>query len=193
MHVRRASHGSAPPLNCGVRRRSAMSITAHGLDDITERQLFSLDLSSPAELPVRIEFPSPHFVCLLAWDARPVSVDAVSAFVDRLLRAGASYFVCWGPDCERVESVIDEMVSYPGNDFGVPEDSCIMTTSHQSEPLEEALWFFLMNTSPDDHYFDSTRAALAISVGSTGWGNQISAALADVRGFVQRGSTSGVA
>ena len=39
-----------------------------------------------------------------------------------MLRAGASYFVCWGSDCERVHDIIDEMVSYPDNDFGVPED-----------------------------------------------------------------------
>jgi hypothetical protein len=76
--------------------------------------------------------------------------------------------VCWGPDCQRVHDIIDEM-SEPGNDVGVPEDSCIMTTWHDSEPLREALWFFLVNSWPDEHYENSTRVALAISVGSSEW------------------------
>jgi hypothetical protein len=40
---------------------------------------------------------------------------------------------------------------------------------------------------------DSTRAALAISIGSSRWAEEIAAALEDVRGFVERVSTSGIA
>jgi hypothetical protein len=170
-----------------------MGVVAHGFDDIMERALFSLSVSFAEEVPAEFDLRSRHFACFLAWDARSFSAESVSALAARLLRAGASYFVCWGPDCGRVEHVIDEMVSEPVSSFGVPEDSCIMTTAHGSESLEEALWFFLMNSWPDDHYFDSTRAALAISLGSQEWALAISSALKDVRGFVQRGSASGVA
>jgi hypothetical protein len=170
-----------------------MPVAAHGFDGIMERALFSLSVSLAEEVPAELGLNSPHFACFLAWDARHSSAESVSALAARLLRAGASYFVCWGPDCARVEYVIDQMVSEPGNSFAVPEGSCIMTTSHDSEPIEEALWFFLMNSWPDDHYFDSTRAALAVSVASHEWGVAISTALEDVRGFVQRGSASGVA
>lgn len=93
----------------------------HAFDPVMERRLFSIGIMSEVELP-RLDLPAGNFACLLAWDARGASADAVSAFIDRLLRAGASYFVCWGPDCERVHDIIDEMLSYPGNDFGVPED-----------------------------------------------------------------------
>ena len=170
-----------------------MAMTAHGFDDVTGRELFSLKLASSAELPIRIELPSTHFACLVAWDASRASTDSVSTLAERLLRSGASYFVCWGPDSERVEGLIDEITLLPGNDFGVPDDSCIMTTSHQAESLEEALWFFLSSAWPDDHYVDSTRAALAISIGSLKWAQEISAALSDVRSFVRNVSTDGVA
>jgi hypothetical protein len=169
-----------------------MPIAAHGIDELTERRLFSLALPSAGRIPSDLDLQSRNFVCLLAWDARHVSADSVSAFVTPLLRGGASYLVCWGPGCERVHDVIDQMVSRPGNDFGVPNESCIMTTWHDSEPLDEAIWFFLVSAWPDDHYVESTRAALAISVGSPEWASAISSALEDVRGFVQRGSSTSV-
>ena len=97
----------------------------------------------------------------------------------------------WGPDCERVHDIIDEMVSYPGNDFGVPEDSCIMTTWHSSEPLREALRFFLVNSWPDEHYQDSTHTALAISVGSSAWEAEIADALDNPRELIRRASENG--
>jgi hypothetical protein len=123
---------------------------------------------------------------LLAWDARGASSDAVSDFIEPLLRAGASYFVCWGPDCERVHDIIDEIISHPDNQFGVPDESCIMTTWHASEPLREALFFFLVNSLPDDHYQDSTRDGLAISVGSSEWAVEIAQALDSPQIFLKR-------
>jgi len=164
----------------------------HSFDSVMERRLFSLDIESAVDLP-RLDLPSGNFACLLAWDARGASVDAVSALVEPLLRAGASYFVCWGSDCERVHDIIDEMVSCPNNDFGVPEESCIMTTWHESEPLREALWFFLVNSWPDEHFQNSTHVALAISVGSSAWAAEIAEALDHPREFVQRESENGAA
>jgi hypothetical protein len=139
----------------------------------------------------RLDLPTGNFACLLAWDARGASAGAVSAFIEPVLRAGASYFVCWGPDCERVHDIIDEMLSDPDNDYGVPDDSCIMTTWHDSEPLRDALSFFLVNSWPDQHFQDSSRVALAISVGSLSWAAEIAEALDHPRQFVQRASGNG--
>ena len=169
-----------------------MTLQERGFDTVMERRLFSLALPTAAP-PNLSGLPAGHFACLLAWDARNASVDLISAFVEPLLRAGASYFVCWGPDCDRVHDIIDEIVSYRNTDFGVPDDSCIMTTSHASEPLPEALWFFLVNSWPEEHYQESTHASLAISIGSDSWAAEIEAALRDPRGFVKRGSANGAA
>lgn len=157
----------------------------HGFDPVMERRLLSLAIPSADALP-RLVLPPGNFACLLAWNARGVADDTVSAIVAPLLRQGASYFVCWGPDCERVHDIIDQMVSHPGNDFGVLEDSCIMTTWHASEPLSEALWFFLVDSRPDEHYQNSTHAALAIAVGSPAWAAEIVEALDHPQEFIRR-------
>ena len=175
-----------------ARQRRNTMLREHAFDSVRERRLFSLAIPSASALP-RPTLPAGNFACLLAWDARGVSADVVSAVVEPLLWEGASYFVCWGPDCERVHDIIDEIVSSPDNDFGVPEDSCIMTTSHASGPLRDALWFFLVNSWPDEHYQDSTHAGLAISIGSSAWAAEIAEALADAREFIRRGSENGAA
>ena len=173
-----------------VRPRKNAMLREHSFETMMERRLFSIDIPSAAALP-RLDLPAGNFACFLAWDARGASADDVSAFVEPLLHAGASYFVCWGPDCERVHDIIDEMVSYPYNDFGVPENSCIMTTWHASESLCGALWFFLANSWPAEHYRDSTNMALAISVGSSAWAAEVTQALDHPQEFIRRGSENG--
>lgn len=162
----------------------------HGFDTFMNRRLFSVVLESACDLPPRIDMPSGNFACLIAWDARGASVETVSSVVEPLLRAGASYFVCWGPDCERVHDIIDELTYSMGSDIGLPDESCIMTTWHDSEPLREALWFFLVNSFPDGHYLESTRAALAVSIGSREWAKEVAGALDNPHEFVGRGAKS---
>ena len=162
-----------------------MSYREHGYDSVTERLLLSLDIPSVTAIS-KFTMPSGHFVCLLACDARNTTVIEISAFVATLLHAGASYFVCWGPDCERVHDIIDEMLACSGSLYGVPEDSVIMTTWHASEPLSEALFYFLVCSWPDEHYQDSTRTALAISVGSASWAAEIVEALDRPIEYVRR-------
>ena len=144
-----------------------------------------MEIPSAAALP-RLALPSGNFACLLAWDARDASPEAVTALVDPVLRAGASYFVCWGPDCERVHDIIDEMVSNPDNAFGVPEGFCIMTTWHSPEPFRDALFHVLFCSWPDEPYEDSTHTALAISTGSSSWAAEMAEALDHPEEFIRR-------
>lgn len=157
-----------------------------GYDTVTERPLHSA-LASPSEFSARLDSPPSNFTCLIAWDARGVPVGVVSTLVERLVIAGACYFVCWGPDCERVHDIIDEICCDPSTGLGAPEDSVIMTTWHSSEPLSEAAWFLLRCAVPDDQYVDSTRGALAVSIGSDAWAAELAAALDDPDEFVSRG------
>ena len=73
-----------------------------GRDEVTGRPLFVVSAATPDDIPASLPVPSPHFVCLLAWDARGVSAVDVGSVAERLLRAGCAYAVCWGPDCERL-------------------------------------------------------------------------------------------
>ena len=163
-------------------------IREHGFDTVKERRLFSIHISTPGEFPAYLDLPPGNFACLLAWNAKGVSHDAIAALVAPLLQAGASYIICWGSDCERVHDIIDEMISIPGNNFGVPDDACIMTSWHDNESLENAILFFLSNTWPDDRYFNSTHAALAVSIGPASWAAEIEAALERPDEFIKGAS-----
>ena len=58
-----------------------------------------------------------------------------------LVAAGCLYMCAWGPDCSSWDDSVDyanlEAFSYGD----IPEDRFVMTTWHDEEPLEEALWF----------------------------------------------------
>lgn len=143
-------------------------------DDVTNRQLFALELTVPNKLPP-FDLGSPHFGSLIAWDASGISVEDVSALVDPLIKAGCVYFCCWGADCERVHDIIDESDPH--------SESVIMTTWHSDESLEEAIWYFLNVTWPDKKFEETFRASLGITVGSVEWASELRSALLDPRAF----------
>jgi len=146
-------------------------------DEENERQLFMLELSTPEELPAHVDLHSPNFGCVLAWNACDTTTEEVAALVEPLIKAGCVYFSCWGPDCERVHDIIDECDPYT--------ESVIMTTWHEKVPIEEALWYFLNCTWPDDEFRDSFRASIAITVGSREWAATARGAVNDPKTFTQ--------
>jgi len=114
-----------------------------GRDDVTERDLFMIELDRIDDLPDDLQLPSRYFACFLAWDASGVSHDVIGAVAQKLVRQGAVYFCTWGSDCERVHDIIDEervRVDPTG-------ESVIMTTWHRDERLSEAMWFLLHCTA----------------------------------------------
>lgn len=161
----------------------------HSHGGVSDRRLFSLAVAGPDEVPSRLALPAGNFVCLLAWDARKVPDRAVIELATRLLGAGACYFVCWGPDCERVHDLIDDVICAAEAAVEVLTDSVIMTTWHDTEPLDEAIFYFLINTWPAEDYEESTHSALAIILGSPLWAAEVAAALDEPHEFIARGST----
>ena len=43
-----------------------------------------------------------------------------------------------------------------------------MTTWHDQEPLDEALWFFLRSAFPAEHYASSCRSGVVLIIGADG-------------------------
>ena len=152
-----------------------------GRDEVTGRPLFVVSAATPDDIPASLPVPSPHFVCLLAWDARGVSAVDVGSVAERLLRAGCAYAVCWGPDCERVHDIFD------GVELELrPDGPWAMTTWHTDEPLAEAIWFALFSAWPDDAFADGCRSVVGVAVGSVGWAAEVRAAFADPGDFSAR-------
>lgn len=55
--------------------------------------------------------------------------------------AGCRFAMTWGKDCELWHDSIDT-ANLEQFDYGdIPEDDFVMTTWHQDEPLDEAIWF----------------------------------------------------
>jgi len=154
--------------------------------DRETRALFLLSAATPEEaLAVKGHLDRNRFVALIAWDAQTASVGEISVLAEAMLGAGCVYFCCWGPDCERVHDVIDEV--YVGDRTSSAKDAgTVMTTWHANVPLDEALWFTLNVAHPDHEFDEGAKTILAVSIGNHSWASQIAAALADTAAFSER-------
>lgn len=74
--------------------------------------------------------------------------------------AGASYVCAWGPSAGTVEEAFD-YASFL-SELGEPLPFTLMTTSHVSEPLEEALWFAFYTAHPPDDLPCELNAVVAV-------------------------------
>jgi len=141
-----------------------------GFDEITEREIFCVAASIFGELPSSFALPSKRFVALLVADTTQNDVPTLSRFGESLLASGCVYFCTWGPGCERAHDIMDEC--------SLDIDPVTMTTWHADESLDEALYFFLRNTWPDEGYSEDG-SALAITVGSAEGAAQVERRLRD--------------
>jgi hypothetical protein len=148
------------------------------------RSIYSFHARTPRELTEVVpptKLPGQHFVLFLAWDARETQDEAILAFARGLVRAGLSYVVAWGPDCERVHDIFDDadIVENPeSNEEGT--ETVIMSTWHESEPLEEALWFAVYSAYPAPPYDATTISTVAAVIANERWAKEVHAYLGDL-------------
>src|SRR4051812_13025334 len=121
------------------------------------RELYLLDVDGPHQIPGRFKFNSPHFVCLLAWDASKESAGCIGLVTTKLYYSGVSYICVWGPDSERVHDIFEETEVMESINQGLLElaDGVIMSTWHTSESLKEIMAFSLKFTEPSTEYSNS--------------------------------------
>ena len=154
-----------------------------GKDTVNERELYFLSVQDLNDIPDDIPLSSPNFACLLVWDSRNANVEEISSVIRPILECGCSYFCFWGPDYKRVDDIIGEINSTSSVDLDSPGESFIMTTWHNDEKLQEALWFFLNETWPDEFYEMTTLSSLAIVIGNQEWAEIVKDALSEPRRF----------
>ena len=140
-----------------------------------------MEVSALADIPVRIEMPSPRFVCLVAMDATLNSQDELAALAKKLLSSGAVYVCAWGPGCDAVGFAVD--LEYIGPNPPPVMDKVVMTTTHSTDLLEDAIWFALNCAWPDEAYWDGCDSMLGLVVGNTNWATEVRTALEDPRRF----------
>ncbi|TKB92852.1 MAG: hypothetical protein E8D41_08780 [Nitrospira sp.] len=132
-----------------------LAILNHGRTKEQNRLLLSIFASSPDDFSSSIAIHGKHCVLFLAMDARPMSVGEISNMANWALDQGAVYVCAWGPDCERVHDIIDEVLV--DRDPGETDEDVIMTTWHDDETLEEALWFAVNSAYPQEHMKELVR------------------------------------
>jgi hypothetical protein len=148
-----------------------------------QRAIHSLRASTLEEVVVGVTttLPGARFVLFLAWDARDVEDETIFALAQRLVRAGLSYIVAWGPDCERVHDLFDDADIVENPESNTPgTDTVIMSTWHPNESLEEALWFALYSAYPAISYESKTISTVAAVVANDTWAKAVEEYLDDL-------------
>jgi hypothetical protein len=151
------------------------------------RRIYSLSAATLDDLPQAIATTSEqHFVLFLAWDAHGVPDETVIGFAQSLIRRGLAYIVAWGPDCERVHDLFDHVDIEENPEPNAPGmDTVIMSTWHDTESLEKALWFSLYSAYPASPYDRTTTATVAAAIASPAWGAAIHGYLHDLSSLAQ--------
>ena len=76
-----------------------------------------------------------------------------------------------------MHDIIDEVVCNRNPDE--TDEDVIMTTWHEDEALDEALWFAVNSAFPAGAYEETCKTLAAIAVGSQDWGSQIARKLSE--------------
>ena len=150
-----------------------------GRSTAPDRDLYLARLDDVQHWPETIDEPKPHFVVFLAMDASAVEANRLATFSRKLIAQGMVYLCVWGPDCERVHDVFDA----ESIERGETDEDFLMTTSHDDEELDDALWFALFSTLPSEDYIETCGALIAVVVDDAEWGEHVETSLADVNRF----------
>jgi hypothetical protein len=112
------------------------------------------------------DFPGRYFTLFIAADFSVYNVGDLNNLAKKMLDAGVVYVCTWGNDCEKMHDIFDEIIVEREIDKG-GDGTCILTTWHSKDTLDEALWFALCSAFPDDKYKDMCRSILAMTIGDT--------------------------
>jgi hypothetical protein len=123
--------------------------------------------------PSSIQLPSKRFRLLVAADVTNVDTDAISNFASAALNCGMVYFCAWGPDCERLHDIVDEIIVKDDlgerRFTGPTANDVIFTTWHSKESLREALDFFATCAEPTEGFLADSGFRLVICAGNPKW------------------------
>ncbi len=154
---------------------STASLELKAVDGPLDRQLFALEVATSSEVLAATQSVTPHFATFLAWDTTSIEAGEIARLATLLHNRGLAYLCAFGPGCERVHDIFDEVEIEL--QAARPSDSVIMTTWHEDETLEDALWFFVNNSFPDAAYEDTCRIGIAMTIGNSHWAKQVASYL----------------
>ena len=123
--------------------------------------------------PEELQIPATHFRLLVAADVVNVSWEVMFEFARSALIRGMTYFCAWGADCGRFHDAVDEVIvedEIGERRFVLPSsEDFVMTTFHENENLEDALYFLTSLAYPTDGLAPHSEFRLVICVGNSDW------------------------
>jgi hypothetical protein len=117
---------------------------------------------------------NPHLVLLLVCDGSRLSDGSIQSALKPLFDQGLVYVCTWGPDCERIHDLADQLTLHQ---LG---DDLVMTTWHDKESLGETVWYLVNCAEPANDLFSDTCDQVAAIVGSESWYLQVNVALQEL-------------
>ena len=155
---------------------------SHSSNAATPYPLYSTSMDSIGSL-IDLSCPSEYFVLLLAADFTKVEYEALLDVAKRLIDKGLLYICTWGPGCEMAHGIFDRANVMWEEQNGKKHH--VMSTGHDDEPLEEALWFCIFNATVEDEYWESC-SIISVAINEEKWSKTIRESLSDVSAFDDR-------
>ena len=156
-----------------------------GENQLTEIGVFSLHAASLKEASAELVLPTKYLTALIVCDSDQLSVGEISDLAKALLEKGAVYLCFWGKGCKRFHDIVDE-IEAEADTFGkscpARHNGTLMTTWHEKESLDEALWFLLSCAWPLDDEIESC-STVVITIGNKLWANAIASRLENMEQF----------
>jgi hypothetical protein len=118
-------------------------------------------------LAEKITPTSPNFGLLLAMDAQSIDSDQIGELAEKMADKGLAYLCAWGPDCERVHDIFDEIVVQ--RNLELEDNSVMMTAWHPDDQLEESLGFFVNCAFPGPPHEQTCKDWIVAPIGNAAW------------------------
>ena len=149
-----------------------MAVEKFGKHPESGRTMCLLEIDSLEDWPENLRLPkSKHFVMFLAFDAKGVGDEDVTAFAVRALDQGMVYLSAWGRDAERVHDVCEEASAEWDPDSDA--DDAILSEWHEGEALSQAVLFAVASAAPAMEYEKTCGVTLVVSIGNPDWAEQL--------------------
>ncbi len=132
---------------------------------LSDRVAYVGEVADFPDLLVPTNWPAGHFVLLLIADGSTWAQSHLAEWAEGVLHAGAVYVCCWGPGARFMEGAFDA-AGRALEERAEEELPVVMTTSHEAESLDQALWFAASATWPAEEYEETCRSLVVVVVGN---------------------------
>jgi hypothetical protein len=140
------------------------------------RRLYAGYLDRLEDWPDELGLAGSRFVLFLAADTTGLDDETIRRSAAKALGQGAAYVCTWGPGCSWAHDLFDLEIMKVDPKL---EGPFVLTTWHDDDTLDEALWFAVFVAYPGDERLEDCDATLAVAVGHREWHEQIRTRLRD--------------